>query len=120
MRRPVIVLLCIGLIVAVIVIILLVRSYQSPTYVSVSINAVPWAEVFIKLPRANSFIKPQKIHFNIPPDSIERTPNITPIRGGLSVPIGTNIKLSYRGTDKVFPYDTWNETKSISHDFLKP
>ena len=101
-----------------VVIILLTRN--GPTSVSVSINAVPWAEVLIKLPRANSYIKPQKIHFNIPPDSSERKPNFTPIRGGLSVPIGTTIKLSYRGTDKIFPYDTWKETKAISYDFLNP
>ena len=99
------------------VIILLTRN--DPSSVSVSINAVPWAEVFMKLPRTDKFIKPQKIHFNIPLNSSEEIPNVTPIPGGLSVPTGTTIKLSYRGTDKVFPYETWKETKSISHDFLK-
>ena len=104
----------------VIVVVLLVRNYQSSPNVSVSINAVPWAEVFIKLPRTDSYIEPQKLHYNVAPDADENSPNVTPIRGGLTVPIGTTIKLSYRGTDKIFSYDKWKETKSISHDFLKP
>ena len=77
--------------------------------VSVSVNAVPWAEVFIKLPGTDRFIKPP-----------EKKSNITPIRGGLKVPIGTEIKLVYEGIDKVFPYEKWRRKKSISHDFLKP
>ena len=106
--------------VCVIVIILLVRIWLPPVHVSVSINAVPWAEVFIKLPRADSYIKPQKIHYNIPPNSSEKKGNVTPIPGGLSVPCGTTIKLVYRGTDRVFSYETWKEAKSMSYDFLKP
>ena len=80
-----------------------------PPVVTVSINAVPWAEVFIKLPGTGRFVKPP-----------EKKSNITPIRGGLRVPIGTEIKLAYRGSEKVFPYESWKESKSISHDFSNP
>ena len=80
-----------------------------PRVVSVSINAVPWAKVFIKLPGTDRFVKPPK-----------KKSNVTPIRGGLKVPIGTEIKLVYEGIDKVFPYEEWRKKESISHDFLKP
>ena len=90
-----------------------------PRVVSVSINAVPWAKVFIKLPQANSYIKPQRIHFPIPPDSSEGRSNVTPIRGGLKVPIGTAIKLVYGDREKIFSYEAWKTSKTISHYFLK-
>ena len=80
-----------------------------PRVVSVSINAVPWAKVFIKLPGTDRFVKPPK-----------KKSNVTPIRGGLKVPIGTEIKLAYWGIEKVFPYESWKESKSISHDFSNP
>ena len=79
-----------------------------PRLVSVSINAVPWAKVFIKLPGTDRFVKPPK-----------KKSNVTPIRGGLKVPVCTAIKLVYRGLERVFPYASWKESKSISHDFLK-
>ena len=83
---------------------------ESPTrVVSVSINAVPWAEVFIKVPGTDRFIRPP-----------EKKSNVTPIRGGLRVPIGTTVKLIYQGSDKIFPYESWKGSKSISHDFLNP
>ena len=111
-----------GACVVTILIVLMVRSCQSTSkpHASVSINAVPWAEVFIKLPRAYRYIKPQKKHFLIPPDSSKTNPNVTPIRGGLSVPIGTTIKLVYQDTEQVFHYNTWKTDQRISHDFLKP
>ena len=87
---------------------------------SVSINAVPWAEVFIKVPQANSYMTPQRIHFTIPPDSSEEKPNVTPIRGGLRVPIGTDVKLEYGDREKIFSYEAWKTSKVISHDFLSP
>ena len=91
-----------------------------PRVVSVSINAVPWAEVSIKLPKGASYIKPQRIHFTIPPDSSEEKPNVTPIRGGLRVPIGTDVKLEYGDREKIFSYEAWKTSKVISHDFLSP
>ena len=81
----------------------------TPRVVSVSINAVPWAKVFIKLPGTDQFIKPP-----------EKKSNITPIRGGLEVPIGTAIKLVYSDKEKTFGYEAWKKSKVISHDFLKP
>ena len=93
---------------------------RAPPVVTVSINAVPWAEVFIKLPKEQSFIKPQREHFTIPPDPTAKTPNVTPIRGGLKVPVGTAIRLVYEDKEKTFEYVTWNTSKTISHDFLNP
>ena len=92
---------------------------RRPTAV-VSVNAVPWAEVSIKLPKGASYIKPQRIHFTIPPDSSEEKPNVTPIRGGLRVPIGTDVKLEYGDREKIFSYEAWKTSKLISHDFLSP
>ena len=91
-----------------------------PRVVSVLINAVPWAKVFIKLPKEQSFIKPQREHFTIPPDPTAKTPNVTPIRGGLNVPVGTKIKLVHDDEEKTFGYESWKTSKTISHDFLNP
>ncbi len=88
-------------------------------HVSVSINAVPWAEVFIKTPGTNEFVKPESKFFKIRPEPNGTDSNITPIRGELSVPAGTEIKLIYEGKAETFPYESWKETKSISHDFLE-
>ena len=87
--------------------------------VSVSINAVPWAEVFIKTPGTNRFVKPETKFFKIRPEPNGTDSNITPIRGELNVPAGTEIKLIYEGKEETFPYESWKETKSISHDFLE-
>lgn len=84
------------------------RPRPSPV-VTVSINAVPWAEVFIKLPETDRFIKP--------PGKVS---NITPIRGGLKVPVDTTIKLVYGEMVRIFNYKDWKHNKSISHDFLNP
>ena len=86
--------------------------------VSVSINAIPWARVFIKLPESDYFIEPRARDFTIPPDPNERNSNVTPIPGDLKVPIGTTVKLMYRGKEKIFPYEVWREGKTISHDFM--
>ena len=86
--------------------------------VSVSINAIPWARVFIKLPESDYFIEPRARDFTIPPDPNERNSNVTPIPGDLKVPIGTTIKLMYRGKEKIFPYEVWRDGKTISHDFM--
>ena len=69
----------------------------------------PWAEVFIKLPGTDRFIKPP-----------EKKSNITPIRGGLKVPIGTAIRLVYEDKEKTFGYEAWKTSKTISHDFMEP
>ena len=77
--------------------------------VTVSINAVPWAKVFIKLPGTDRFVKPPK-----------KKSNVTPIRGGLKVPVGTAIKLVYGDKEKTFGYEAWKTSKTISHDFMEP
>ena len=86
--------------------------------VSVSINAVPWAEVFIKLPGTHHFITPRKQNFIIMPEPNGKDINVTPIRGGMKVPVGTAIKLVYDGKEQIFPYKSWKARHSISHDFL--
>ena len=89
------------------------------SYVSVSINAVPWAEVFIKPPGTKRFVKPETKFFKIRPEPNGTDSNVTPIRGELRVPADTAIKLIYEGKEKTFPYESWQATKSISHDFLE-
>ena len=86
--------------------------------VSVSINAIPWARVFIKLPESDHFMEPRAQDFTIPPEPHGRNSNVTPIPGDLKVPIGTTIKLMYRGDEKIFPYEVWRDEKTISHDFM--
>ena len=86
--------------------------------VSVSINAIPWARVFIKLPANDDFIAPRVQDFTIPPESNQKESNVTPIPGDLKVPIGTTIKLMYRGNEKIFPYEAWEDGRTISHDFM--
>ena len=86
--------------------------------VSVSINAIPWARVFIKLPENDYFMEPRPRDFTIPPEPNQEESNVTPIPGNLKVPSGTAIKLMYRGNEKIFPYEVWKDGKTISHDFL--
>ena len=86
--------------------------------VMVSINAIPWARVFIKLPERDYFMEPRAQHFSMPPEPRGKNYNITPIPGDLKVPIGTTIKLIYRGREKIFPYEAWKDGNTISHDFL--
>ena len=86
--------------------------------VTVSINAIPWAKVFIKLPESDGFIEPRAQDFTIPPNPNQEKSNVTPIRGGLKIPIGTTIKLVYKEREKVFSYEAWKNGKSISYDFL--
>ena len=88
--------------------------------VNVSINAVPWAKVSIELPEKTGFIKPRKEHYDLPADSSEEISNITPIPGGLRVPIGTTIMLEYGDRKMTFRYNSWKTSKTISHDFLNP
>ncbi len=88
------------------------------SHVSVSINAVPWAEVFIKPPGTNRFIKPGIKYFKIAPEPNGEDTHVTPIRGKMKVPAGTAIKLVYDGREKIFPYESWKTRHSISHDFL--
>lgn len=82
---------------------------RTPRVVTVSINAVPWAEVFIKPPGTDRFVKPSG-----------KKSNITPIRGDLKIPIGTTIKLVHGNNEKTFGYEVWRTSKTISHDFMKP
>ena len=86
--------------------------------VSVSINAIPWARVFIKLPENDYFMEPRAQDFTIPPEPNATNSNVTPIPGDLKIPIGTTIKLMYRDDEKIFPYEVWRDGKTISHDFL--
>ena len=86
--------------------------------VPVSINAIPWARVFIKLPENDYFIEPRPRDFTIPPEPSQKEPNVTPIPGDLKVPSGTAIKLMYRGREKIFLYEKWKDGKTISYDFL--
>ena len=86
--------------------------------VSVSINAIPWARVFIKLPKNDYFMEPRPRDFTIPPGPDQKESNVTPIPGDLKVPSGTAIKLMYRGREKIFLYEQWRDGKTISHDFL--
>lgn len=94
------------------------REKSPPPPVTVSINAIPWARVFIKLPESDGFIEPRAQDFTIAPDPNQQKSNITPIRGGLKVPIGTTIRLVYEEKEKTFPYEVWKDGKTISHDFL--
>lgn len=80
-----------------------------PKLVTVAVNAVPWAEVFIKPPGTDRFTRPPG-----------KESNITPVRGGLKLPIGTTIKLVYGDNEKTFGYEEWRTRKNISHDFLEP
>ena len=91
-----------------------------PPNVTVAVNAVPWAEVFIKLPQEKNFIRPQRKHFTIPPDFVSKNSNVTPIRGGLKVPADTTIRLVYGDKEETFGYEAWKTSKTISHDFLNP
>ena len=91
----------------------------APLPVAVSINAIPWAKVFIKLPQGDDFIEPRVPDFTIPPAPNQEKSNVTPIRGGLKVPVGTTIKLVYKEQEKVFSYEAWKNGQSVSHDFLK-
>ena len=93
-------------------------SPTPPETVPVSINAIPWARVFIKLPENDYFMEPRARDFTIPPEPNGRNSNVTPIPGDLKVPIGTTIKLMYRGKEKIFFYEAWEDGKAISHDFL--
>ena len=91
-----------------------------PGTVSVSINAIPWARVFIKLPKNDYFMEPRAGDFTIPPKPNQKDSNVTPIPGNLKVPVGTAIKLMYRDREKIFLYDQWKDGKTISYDFLNP
>ncbi|MDE0087759.1 MAG: hypothetical protein OXU23_18700 [Candidatus Poribacteria bacterium] len=95
-------------------------SYDFNAFVSVQINAVPWAEVLIKLPENDDFITPRTQDFIIPPEPNEQNTNVTPIRGGLKVPIGATIKLVYQDKEKVFSYEEWKKESRISHNFSNP
>lgn len=83
----------------------------------VSINAIPWARVFIKLPQGNNFIAPRPEHFTIRPEPNDPKSNVTPIRGALVLPEETEIKLVYQQKEKIFPYEKWKGRQTISHDF---
>lgn len=93
-------------------------TYYFP--VSIQIEADPWAYVFIKLPRADDFIEPRPQDYISPPGPGNKYPNLTPIRGGLKLPISTAVKLVYQGKEKVFPYQTWKSMERISHNFSNP
>lgn len=87
-------------------------------FVLVSINAVPWAEVFIKPPGTNYFLEPDTTNFTRGAEHTGENRNVTPIRGKMRVQVGTSIKLVYDGREKIFPYESWGTSKLISHNFL--
>lgn len=87
-------------------------------FVLVSINAVPWAEVFIKPPGTNYFLEPDTKNFTRGAERTGENRNVTPIRGKMRVQVGTSIKLVYDGREKIFPYESWGARKLISHNFL--
>ena len=93
-------------------------TQPGPKTVPVSINAIPWARVFIRLPENDYFMEPRAGDFTIPPEPNQKDSNVTPIPGDLKVPSGTAIKLMYRGREKIFRYDEWKDGKTISYDFL--
>ena len=95
-------------------------AHDFNAFVSVQINAIPWAEVFIKLPENDNYMSPRTQDFIIPPEPNEQNTNITPIRGGLKVSFGTTIKLVYQGKEKVFSYEEWKKDARISHKFSNP
>lgn len=95
-------------------------AHDFNAFVSVQINAIPWAEVLIKLPENDDYMSPRIQDFIIPPEPNEQNTNVTPIRGGLKVPIGTTIKLVYQGKEKVFSYEEWQKDARISHNFSNP
>ena len=70
--------------------------------ISIGINAVPWAEVFIKSPETNE----------------ETSYGHTPIT--VEVLIDAKVILRYKNKEKVFPYEVWKDGKLISHNFLEP
>ena len=74
--------------------------------VSVAINAVPYAEVFIKPPQSDNYIRPER------PDA-----RSTPVT--LEVPAGTDIILKYKEYEKESPYEEWEEDGEIWYDFLE-
>ena len=74
--------------------------------VSVAINAVPYAEVFIKPPQSDKYTPPVR------PDE-----RYTPVT--LEVPVGTDIKMRYKESEKEFRYEDWKKGDPIWHDFLE-
>ena len=88
--------------------------------VLIQINVDPWAYVFIQLPDGDNFIEPRRQDFIITPELGEQNINVTPIRGGLEVPIGTAIKLVNGHRERVFSYETWKGKSQISHNFPNP
>ena len=73
--------------------------------VSIGIQAVPWAEVFIKSAETNE----------------ETSYGHTPLT--VAVPIDAKVILRFNNQETVFPYEMWKngeDGKEISHDFLNP
>lgn len=94
------------------------KIFFEASFERVSINAVPWAEVFIKPPGTNYFIEPDSQNFTRGSERTGENRNVTPIRGKMKVQVGTSIKLVYDGREKIFPYESWEASKLISHNFL--
>ena len=59
------------------------QSVTETGTVSVSINAIPWARVFIRLPENDYFMEPRAGDFTIPPKPNQKDSNVTPIPGNL-------------------------------------
>ena len=119
-RLVTVIAIAIAIVIAGLIIFIVYWEGETPSTqpIPVSINAIPWAKVFIKLPQGDDFIEPREQDFTIPPESNVNNSNVTPIRGGLQVPAGTTIKLVYQDKEKIFSYEVWKDGKTVSHDFL--
>ena len=94
--------------VAVVIVIasaIYILTNPKPT-VFVQINATPYAAVFIKPPNSDSYTPPER------PDE-----RYTPVT--LEVPVGTDIKMRYKESEKEFRYEDWKKGDPIWHDFLE-
>ena len=74
--------------------------------VFVQINATPYAAIFIKPPNSESYTPPER------PDE-----RYTPVT--LEVPVGTDIQLRYKESEKEFRYEDWKKGDPIWYDFLE-
>lgn len=73
---------------------------EPSVHYTVSINAVPWAEVLIKSPETN-----EEISYGYTPMTVD-------------VPIEAKVILRYNNEEQAFSYKIWKDEKRISHDFL--
>ena len=85
---------------------ILIKPPIPPRTVFVQINATPYAAVFMKPPQSDKYTPPER------PDE-----RYTPVT--LEVPVGTDIKMRYKESEKEFRYEDWKKGDPIWHDFLE-